>query len=134
MEKVQLGTCWECKKEKDFLIQFSGLGKWNDCASICLECLISAQWMLLVENKESMKIAPWKDYVGNEIHIGDIIEHPSGENGVVVFVQAVDVLDRWFVDYGDRKSRLCLQIGDKGQAVVSAGKIPASERVLFCDL
>ena len=69
-----------------------------------------------------MKLAPWKDFVGNDIHEGDIITHPSGESGKVVFLpDETEQYDQWRVAYvGSRYlSRLCLQIGDRGQAVVA---------------
>ena len=63
--------------------------------------------------------APWHDYAGNEIHDGDAIVHPSGEVGKVVIVDCDDAHDKWRVDYGGGYlSRLSLQIGDKGMAVV----------------
>lgn len=63
--------------------------------------------------------APWHDYAGNEIHDGDVIVHPSGEEGRVVMVDCDDAHDKWRVDYGDEHlSRLSMQIGDKGRAVV----------------
>ncbi len=69
----------------------------------------------------SMRRAPWPDFAGNPIHEGDTIRHPhSGESGVVVFLPMYsDPGDAWRVNYGDQyESRLCLQIGDKGQAIV----------------
>ncbi len=67
--------------------------------------------------------APWRDFRGNDIHEGDVITHPSGERGVVVFLaDERDPADQWRVDYGSAYlSRLCLQVGDKGQAVVNPG-------------
>lgn len=67
-----------------------------------------------------MNIAPWPDFAGKIIHEGDTIEHLSGECGVVVFLaNETDPGDQWRVDYGTGDlSRLCLQIGDKGRAVV----------------
>lgn len=63
--------------------------------------------------------APWTDFNGNDIHEGDTIVHPSGQEGTVVTTTADDQNDKWLVDYGiGSLSRLCLQIGDKGQAVV----------------
>lgn len=66
------------------------------------------------------KVAPWPDYAGNPIHEGDVIIHPSGESGAVLYLSAeLHVSDRWRVDYGgDIRSRLCLQIRDRGRAVV----------------
>ena len=67
--------------------------------------------------------APWPDFAGNPIHEGDTIRHPSGEEGRVLFFEGLDITDNlgdaWRVDYGTGYVlRLCLQIGDKGQAVV----------------
>jgi hypothetical protein len=64
--------------------------------------------------------APWHDFAGNEIHVGDTIVHPSGEEGEVVFFAWEPYIhDQWKVDYGELPfSRLCLQIGSKGRAVV----------------
>jgi hypothetical protein len=63
-----------------------------------------------------MKIkAPWKDYEGKDIFDGNIIRHPDGTEGVVKLIG----VQTWRVDYGGGKlSRLSLQIGNKGQAVV----------------
>jgi len=73
-----------------------------------------------------MNKAPWKDFKGADIHEGDVIEHPSGERGTVVCLRIYDdEADRWRVKYGTPDggySRLCLQIGDKGQAVVVSGR------------
>ena len=69
-----------------------------------------------------MRSAPWKDFAGNDIHEGDIIAHPSGESGKVVFVPDGEAPeDQWMIAYVGSKylSRLCLQIGDRGQAVVA---------------
>lgn len=67
--------------------------------------------------------APWKDFAGADIHEGDVIVHPAtGERGTVVFLpEYSDPSDQWRVAYQEPDgglSRLCLQIGDKGQAVV----------------
>ena len=66
--------------------------------------------------------APWPDFKGQPITAGDHITHPDGDCGVVVFCpQFSTPSDQWWVDYGDGNMlRLCLQIGDKGQAVVSS--------------
>ena len=69
-----------------------------------------------------MRSAPWKDFAGNDIHEGDTITHPSGESGKVVFVPDGEAPeDQWMIAYVGSKylSRLCLQIGDRGQAVVA---------------
>lgn len=67
------------------------------------------------------KKAPWPDFNGREIHEGDTIEHPSGERGTVVFLaHENDPADQWRINYGTSDlSRLCLQVGDKGRAVVA---------------
>jgi hypothetical protein len=67
------------------------------------------------------KMAPWLDFAGAPIHEGDTIQHPSGEHGQVVFLPSYhEVADQWRVRYeGDSTlSRLCLQVGTKGMAVV----------------
>jgi len=63
--------------------------------------------------------APWLDRYGNELFEGDIIKHPSGQQGEIVFFDnCSDESDQWRVNYGcDDISRLCLQINEKGQAV-----------------
>jgi hypothetical protein len=72
-------------------------------------------------NVTAEKKAPWPDFKGQDIHEGDMIEHPSGERGTVVFLAIEkEPSDQWRVDYGGSvHSRLCLQIGDKGRAVVA---------------
>ncbi len=69
-----------------------------------------------------MKQAPWNDYAGNPIYESSTIKHPSGQSGVVIFVDDDDISesDKWLVDYddGESLSRLCLQVGDKGMAEV----------------
>ena len=72
------------------------------------------------QNERDKRVAPWRDYRGRKIREGDTIKHPSGEYGVVVFVGLqTDPGDQWRVDYGSGiLSRLCLLIGDKGQAEV----------------
>jgi hypothetical protein len=71
-----------------------------------------------------VKIAPWTDFAGNPIHVGDTIRHPSGENGKVVYLDGPFEYpeDHWRVEYGNGGpvSRLQLQVGDKGMAVVVA--------------
>ena len=66
--------------------------------------------------------APWPDFSGNPIYEGDTIIHPSGEKGIVIALhQQTCDSDTWRVRYGDGiVARLCLQVGDKGQAVVKA--------------
>ena len=66
------------------------------------------------------EICPFKDFEGHPIREGDKIIHPSGEQGTVVILQQYENDgDRWRIDYEDGVlSRLCLQIGDKGRAIV----------------
>lgn len=75
------------------------------------------------------RTAPWKDFNGNPIHEFDVIEHPSGERGTVIFWAAqTGASNQWRVDYGDGiPSRLSLQIGEKGRAVVAGGARPLQE-------
>lgn len=67
-----------------------------------------------------MRTAPWTDFCGHVISEGDVIRHPSGDTGRVLYEAAqTDVLDQWRVEYSDGTiSRLCDQIGIKGQAEV----------------
>ena len=74
-------------------------------------------------SEDNRKMAPFKDFAGREIFEGDWICHPSGESGRVVFSpREKHVTDKWLVDYGDGGcySRLCLQVNEKGRAVVLA--------------
>jgi len=65
------------------------------------------------------KLAPWKDYQGNDLYEGDKLKHPSGQTGVIEYHKdRHNQHDRWLVNYGDRiLSRLCLQINERGQGV-----------------
>lgn len=67
-------------------------------------------------------LAPWTDYTGNPIRHGDRIRHPEGLEGVVVRLPGyANAHDAWCVAYQDRTvSRLSLQIGERGQAALSA--------------
>lgn len=67
-----------------------------------------------------MKLAPWTDFSDLDIYEGDVIRHPSGEIGRVVYdASQTDVLDQWRVEYIDGAlGSLCDQIGIKGQAEV----------------
>lgn len=69
----------------------------------------------------SRRKAPWPDFSGAAIFEGDTIIHPTGQSGIVTFLPAEKATtDQWRVSYlGDSSlSRLCLQVGDKGLAVV----------------
>jgi hypothetical protein len=75
------------------------------------------------------RIAPWPDYAGNVIREGDTIVHPSGERGRVEFDDSyIHETGKWRVRYGDNPveahSALCLQIGDRGMAVVTSDPPP----------
>ena len=73
------------------------------------------------------KKAPWTDFVGGPIFEGDTILHPSGQRGKVVCWDKLyeDPSDKWRVKYEDGDvARLCLQIGDKGMAVVTNEETP----------
>lgn len=64
--------------------------------------------------------SPYKDFYNYEISEGDVMQHPSGEKGTVVFEKRTESdSDNWLIEYEDGvKSRLCLQVGEKGQAFV----------------
>lgn len=70
------------------------------------------------EDKALRSQCPWPTHSGDTVFVGDVICHPSGEQGTIVFVSPyAEAVDRWRVDYGDEYlSRLALQIGEKGQA------------------
>ena len=73
----------------------------------------------------SIRIAPWNDFKGNTIFEGCTIVHPSGQSGVVRFRgDRQHQSDQWVVDYGDGsfESRLVLQIGQKGRAVIQGSQ------------
>ena len=76
---------------------------------------------MVVIDEQTTQNSNKKDFAGNDIYEGDKIIHPSGEYGIVVFKEdPTEEADRWLVNYGGSffRSRLCLQIGDKGKAVV----------------
>lgn len=65
--------------------------------------------------------APWPDYLGNDIHELDRIEHPDGDQrlALVYYDEKREGLARWRALYLDGVSLwLGNQIGDKGKAVV----------------
>lgn len=74
----------------------------------------------------STPVAPWPDYAGNPIRHNDRIRHPDGTEGIVWHMDGhKDANDAWRVLYVQEGeiaclSRLNLQIGEKGQAVVVA--------------
>jgi hypothetical protein len=68
-------------------------------------------------------LAPWPDFNGNPIHHGDRMWHPvSGQTFTAVRLKGhSDPGDAWRAIYDDdplHVSRLVLQIGDKGMAVL----------------
>lgn len=72
---------------------------------------------------EARAVAPWPDYAGQPIQDGDIIRHPSGDEGRVIYLASEErESDRWRVDYGEGPdtpySFLQLQIGPMGMAEV----------------
>lgn len=84
------------------------------------------------QNIQTKLKAPFHDYKNQEIFEGDLIQHPSGEKGTVVFEKrSEEDSDNWLVLYEDGiKSRLCLQVGDKGRAIVTeklVGEVIRSE-------
>lgn len=66
-------------------------------------------------------VAPWPDFAGNSIHQGDRLVHPTGESFVAVRLDGWEQeTDAWRAVYDDATvSRLCLQLGDRGCAVVA---------------
>jgi hypothetical protein len=82
------------------------------------------------------RLAPWPDFAGKPIHEGDTIRHPeSGQEGRVVFLPGhQDPSDQWRVDYGNFEalSRLSLQIGEKGRAVVVQPRPPPPRNLCTC--
>jgi hypothetical protein len=76
----------------------------------------------LAEKLASAAVAPWPDFLGQPIHHGARLLHPfDGSEFVAVRLNGhTDEGDAWRAVYDDGTvSRLCLQIGDKGQAVLS---------------
>lgn len=89
------------------------------------EARAAMEFLVAPEGEEGgPRLCPWPDFAENPIREGDIIRHPTGETGRVVFLAGWNnPTDQWRVDYGDGLlSRLCLQIGDKGMAVVVNSK------------
>lgn len=77
--------------------------------------------MQRAELEKTHRKAPWTDFANHSVFEGDIIEHPSGERGTVIFTEEKNErVDQWLVKYenDEKLSRLCLQLGCKGQAIV----------------
>lgn len=66
-------------------------------------------------------VAPWPDFAGNKIHQGDRLVHPTGTGFVAIRLDNwKEETDAWRAVYDDATVlRLCLQIGDRGCAVVA---------------
>lgn len=61
--------------------------------------------------------APWPDFKGKDIMDGDTIVHSGGTTAKVVYDTSFK--NEWRAVYEDGESySLCLQVGDKGRAVV----------------
>jgi hypothetical protein len=72
---------------------------------------------------EGSEVAPWPDFLGQSIQHGARLLHPQdGNEFVAVRLHGhADESDAWRAVYDDGTvSRLCLQIGDKGQAVLAS--------------
>lgn len=71
-------------------------------------------------NSRTGVLCPWPDYIGTPIRHGDRLSHPDGTEFVAVYLNGYDTAeDSWRAVYdAGPVSRLCLQIGDKGQAVL----------------
>jgi hypothetical protein len=72
----------------------------------------------MTKDERAEPVAPWPDYLGQPIHHGARLAHPDGTGFVAVRLMGYDSEgDSWRAVYDDASvSRLCLQIGDKGQA------------------
>lgn len=67
------------------------------------------------------RMAPWQDSRGNTIREGDRLRHPDGAIGTVIYLEGND--EPWRIRYDndpDNLSRLVIQIGSKGRAIVVA--------------
>lgn len=68
-------------------------------------------------------VAPWSDFIGQPIHHGDRLTHQDGTEFVAIRLNGFqEESDAWRAVYDNAPqsvSRLCLQIGDKGRAVLA---------------
>lgn len=80
-------------------------------------------WMARA-HQDDRPVAPWPDFAGNPIRHGDRLAHPTGEEFTAVWLKGHEHEgDAWRAVYDDATmSRLGLQIGDKGQAVLVSGE------------
>jgi hypothetical protein len=78
----------------------------------------------MTEGERAEPVAPWPDYLGQPIHHGARLSHPDGTGFVAVRLMGHDSDgDAWRAVYDDASvSRLCLQIGDKGQAFLTCSE------------
>jgi hypothetical protein len=76
----------------------------------------------------AQQAAPWPDYEGKPIHVGDTLRHPHGELAVVQLDPDKGEDGKWRAVYPDGESLwLGNQIGDKGRAiVVASSSVPAA--------
>lgn len=65
------------------------------------------------------KTAPWPDFAGNAIKVGDALEHPKDKSRFIIqFDTSREGVSQWRAVYEDGQSLwLGNQIGDKGRAV-----------------
>ena len=77
--------------------------------------------------------APWNDFNGNPIYVGDRIRHPTGDEGTVVLENlGRGFYETWRVRYDDGISLwLGIQIGDKGCGVVVPKNESSKPRIRF---
>ena len=63
------------------------------------------------------QIAPYTDFAGNQLRVGDKIQHPDGSVATVTF-DADRTCNFWRAVYDDGQNlALSIQVGDRGQAV-----------------
>lgn len=84
---------------------------------------LEADWWAGREAATDQDLSPWPDFAGNPIRHGARMWHPiSGQTFTAVRLSGYsDPGDAWRAIYDDEPqsvSRLVLQIGDKGQAVI----------------
>lgn len=77
-----------------------------------------------MHDQQEALVAPWADFKGGPIRHGDRLSHPDGTTFVALRLNGFDAeTDAWRAVYDhdpQTVSRLCLQIGDKGQAAKAA--------------
>lgn len=85
------------------------------------------------DTPQAEPVAPWPDFQGRPIKHGARLAHPTGQRFTAVFLENhTNATDAWRAVYEDASvSRLCLQIGDKGRAVLSPAQ---AERKALTDV